>query len=223
MNKLLAKDSRVAAGMKVCRKVCWTYYQYSIELKCDPNFLGSPSKPIEEDGLNQSLEAIGESPLKVSKYSYDQRPSYLKAKQLKAAEAIKRKFNEIEDHVACQTEAASAEIKDKASDLDRLVELMKSKIAESPYHQQIKILTLAPTSWSQQKTAEYFQVCQLFEFTFFDLKYCPRFAYSVCPFCWGDKLLNTIQLFQELVKCEITQLWLGKCLTHRMILENIQK
>ena len=165
MNKLLAKDSRVAAGMKVCRKVCWTHYQYSIELKCDPNFLGSPSKPIEEDGLNQSLEAIGESPLKVSKYSYDQRPSYLKAKQLKAAEAIKRKFNEIEDHVACQTEAASAEIKDKASDLDRLVELMKSKIAESPYHQQIKILTLAPTSWSQQKTAEYFQVCQLFEFT----------------------------------------------------------
>ena len=44
MNKLLAKDSRVAAGMKVCRKVCWTYYQYSIELKCDPNFLGSLSK-----------------------------------------------------------------------------------------------------------------------------------------------------------------------------------
>ena len=85
MNKLLAKDSKEAAGMKVCRKVCWTYYQYSIELKWDPNFLGSLSK---EDGLNQSLKAIGESALKVSKYSYDQRPSYLKAKQLKAAEAI---------------------------------------------------------------------------------------------------------------------------------------
>ena len=44
------------------------------------------------------------------------------------------------------------------SDMGRLVELLKVKLQVSPKHKQIQLLTLAPESWSIQRTAVEFDV-----------------------------------------------------------------
>jgi hypothetical protein len=44
------------------------------------------------------------------------------------------------------------EMKEKADNLDRLVDLMKNKIKISNRRQKIQILTIAPASWSIEKT-----------------------------------------------------------------------
>ena len=50
------------------------------------------------------------------------------------------------------------EMKVKADDLDRLVDLMKNKISTSNRRQKIQILTIAPASWSIEKTKTEFNV-----------------------------------------------------------------
>ena len=50
------------------------------------------------------------------------------------------------------------EMKDKADDLHRLVDLMKRKIRTSNRRQKIQILTIAPPSWSIEKTKTEFNV-----------------------------------------------------------------
>ena len=57
-----------------------------------------------------------------------------------------------------QENAISEEMKKKASDLDRIVELMKDKIQISPQKTKIQVLTMTPSSWSVRKTAEVFDV-----------------------------------------------------------------
>ena len=44
------------------------------------------------------------------------------------------------------------------SDLDRFVDLLKAKIQISPRQEKIKLLTLAPESWTKKKTQEVFGV-----------------------------------------------------------------
>ena len=50
------------------------------------------------------------------------------------------------------------EIKEKADNLDRLVDLMKNKMQSSNRKQKILILTIAPSSWSIEKTKNEFNV-----------------------------------------------------------------
>ena len=49
-------------------------------------------------------------------------------------------------------------MKAKADDLDRLVDFMKNKISTSNRQQKIQILTIAPASWSIEKTKTEFNV-----------------------------------------------------------------
>ena len=50
------------------------------------------------------------------------------------------------------------ELKEKADNLDRLVDLMKSKMQSCKRKQKIQILTIAPSSWSIEKTKNEFNV-----------------------------------------------------------------
>ena len=49
-------------------------------------------------------------------------------------------------------------MKEKADNLDRLVDLMNNKMQSSNRRQKIQILTIAPSSWSIEKTKNEFNV-----------------------------------------------------------------
>jgi hypothetical protein len=121
--------------------------------------------------LNVSFEEINVSPVKLhaigehSKVTYGKRKvsqlqNKLKEKHSRIKEKIANVLNVAPEEIECseQENAISDEINNKASDLDRIVELMKEKIQISPRKTKIQVLTMTPSSWSVRKTAEVFGV-----------------------------------------------------------------
>ena len=53
-----------------------------------------------------------------------------------------------------------SETEQKASELDRLLSLVKEKLTAATYSEKIQILTLAPDSWSHWYCAEHFNVSE---------------------------------------------------------------
>ena len=63
-----------------------------------------------------------------------------------------------------------SETEQKASELDRLHNLMKQKLTTATYSEKIQILTLAPDSWSRRYCAEHFYVSEYLMRTARELK-----------------------------------------------------
>ena len=63
-----------------------------------------------------------------------------------------------------------SETEQKASELDRLHNLMKEKLTTTRYSKKIQISTLAPDSWSHRHCAEHFNVSEYLVRTARELK-----------------------------------------------------
>lgn len=156
----------IADGMKICYNLCKKRYDEEIDVKEELEFKpehedqgdGPSTTPIGE--LNASLNAIGVSPVKIQKYAKGQRSNYMVKKQERVAEAVKRRMAEIGDTPTSADKAKSktAVIEQKARDQDTLCILLKEKVRTSSNQDQIKLLTLAPSSWTLNEVAAYFEV-----------------------------------------------------------------
>ena len=170
ISELIKRRKIVADGMKICYNVCNKRLNDEIESQEEPDFNPEPededagpsesTNPVVE--LNASLNAIGVSAVKVLKYAKGQRNNYIIKKQERVAEAVKKRISEIGD---TPTSADRGNVKKdiferKAQDLDTLCTLLKGKISTSAYQDQIRLLTLAPTSWTHKEVAEYFEIKQ---------------------------------------------------------------
>ena len=65
---------------------------------------------------------------------------------------------EVEGAVSTSLSSSGDSSQTIVHDFDRLNQLLKKKLQEVPRKEHIKYLTLAPASWSQDKTASFFQV-----------------------------------------------------------------
>ena len=122
------------------------------------------NKHLEADKneLNFSFEEVNVGPVKVSygKRKVSQLQHKLKEKHSRIQKKIANVLNVAPEEIECseQENAISEEMKKKARDLDRIVELMKDQIQISPRKTKIQVLTMTHSSWSVRKTAEVFDV-----------------------------------------------------------------
>ena len=116
----------------------------------------------DKNELNFSFEEVNVGPVKVSygKRKVSQLQHKLKEKHSRIQKKIANVLNVAPEEIECseQENAISEEMKKKARDLDRIVELMKDQIQISPRKTKIQVLTMTHSSWSVRKTAEVFDV-----------------------------------------------------------------
>ena len=114
-------------------------------------------RDVPMDALNQTVNALDCTPVKAvrprDKIPYGKRKlkQIRSAAQAKCAAALELSPDTLES-TETETECSNCR------DLDRFVVLLKEKLRISPRQEQIKLLTLAPESWSQQKVMNEFDV-----------------------------------------------------------------
>ena len=168
----------VKPGQKLCynclrdSKTKWTFKEPEPEAETEPEEIcgdyetGHSSsedefgRPYHIEALHKSFTDSGVSPLKPGKVSQQNMETYAKRKCTEYADVVSSKIARMLDvppEQVMQT-AQQPQQCSNCSDMDRLVELLKVKLQVSPKHKQIQLLTLAPESWSIQRTAEEFNV-----------------------------------------------------------------
>ena len=102
--------------------------------------------------LNTSLDTMGISPLHLHGVAQHSQASSAKNKLDRAVEVLETLLIA---YVVITNQLASSEsvnviseTEQKASELDRLLSLVKEKLTAATYSEKIQILTLAPDSWS---------------------------------------------------------------------------
>ena len=125
--------------------------------------------------LSTSLDTMGISPVHLHKVVQHSQASTAKNKLDRAVEVLKTSMSDA--YVVSTDQLASSEsvnviseTEQKASELDRLHNLMKEKLTTTTYSEKIQILTLAPDSWSCRYWAEHFTVSKYLERTARELK-----------------------------------------------------
>ena len=124
------------------------------------------SKSESRGSINESLEAIGFSPIKTQSMPKHRRISYANAKLDRAVGTFKQSFatavgiNE-SDLVLNRKDTADKSVKElekKASDLDKITEEMQEKLTVGTltYREKVQILTLIPESWTIKYASNYF-------------------------------------------------------------------
>jgi len=126
--------------------------------------------------LNTSLETMEITPVKLHSVAQHSRLPSAKAKLEKVVNTFKAGISSayrvdiatLENNVPDDIE----QVREKATQLDRLYGLIKQKITEVSYPEKIQILTLAPDEnvWSRKYCAEYFNVSEYLVRTARDLK-----------------------------------------------------
>ena len=128
------------------------------------------SKSKTRGDINESLEAIGVSPIKTHSMPKHRRISYANAKLDNAVGTFKQSFatavgiNE-SDLVLNEKYKADKSVKaleKKASDLDKITEEMREKLTVGTltYRKKVQILTLIPESWTIKFASNYFGVSE---------------------------------------------------------------
>ena len=124
--------------------------------------------------LNTSLDAMGISPVHLHGVAQHSQASTAKSKLDRAVEVLKTSsdaHNVSTDQLASSESVnVISETEQKASELDRLHNLMKEKLTTAAYSEKIQILTLAPDSWSRRYCAEHFNVSEYLVRTARELK-----------------------------------------------------
>lgn len=121
----------------------------------------SKQKTLED--INLSFQSIGESPLKVHALPSHCKTSYAKRKIESASSTLKSKVVKVleTDYPSDDETQITEETENKATDMDRLIELIKLKLnITNTKREKIQILTLAPTSWSRKKICQEFNVSE---------------------------------------------------------------
>ncbi|CAH0556044.1 unnamed protein product [Brassicogethes aeneus] len=120
-----------------------------------------PEAFFDSDGteaLNQSITNLGCTPVKLHGVNKKQRLSYAKRKSAEAISLLQEKFS-TSLNVPLETLAQTNEKQcTSCEDLNCLIELLKEKCKISCGQEVLKLLTLVPSSWSIQKTANEFGV-----------------------------------------------------------------
>jgi hypothetical protein len=149
-----AEALNLKPGQKLCVH-CERRVRAGEETESDEELYQPPDKP---EDLNATAAELGCSPLKIMKLSHRDKASYAKRKVSQMKEAAKSKISRILS-VTTDDLSSSDEVEcKKGEDLDILMKLLKEKCAVSTKQEQISILTLAPPSWTIEKTATEFDV-----------------------------------------------------------------
>ena len=125
--------------------------------------------------LNSSLGSIGVSPINLHGVPQHSRAKSAISKFDKVVTTLKDNLSEayqVDADVLNISDADSEakEVKWKASELDRLYDLMREKLKTATYPEKVQILTLVPDKWSREKCAEQFNVSEYLIRTARDLK-----------------------------------------------------
>ena len=111
------------------------------------------------DMLNSNLHKQNISPIKLHSQPQRQKVKQAKQKLSKAAQNLQASFSSVGISVSpvkviSQSTISSANCSN--SDLDTLMNELKSKFQSSSYQEKIQILTLKPDSWTTEKTSTFF-------------------------------------------------------------------
>ena len=148
-----ARRLKLKPGQKLCR-FCYEKEPSQSEQEQRSSTDDDTYEPLDatQESLNTSSSLLGCSPLKP--VSQRNKPSYAKRKVQGLQEAITSKvakvFNVPTEELPSTEMITPCE---KSEDLDKFIELLKEK-------ENIKLLTLVPSSWSIKKTMEEFIISQ---------------------------------------------------------------
>lgn len=149
-----AKSMNLKPGQKIC-KHCYKQFREGEKAESDDELYQPPYKPSD---LNATAAELGCSPLKTMKLGYRDKASYAKKKVSQIKGAAKSKVSRIlrisTDDLISSDEAESV----MCEDFNILMKQLKEKCTMSTKQEQISILTLAPSSWTIDKTAAQFNV-----------------------------------------------------------------
>ena len=113
--------------------------------------------------LNTSLDTMGISPLHLHGVAQHTQASSAKNKLDRAVEVLETLIAYVvitDQLVSSESVHVISETEQKASELDRLLSLVKEKSTTATYSEKIQILTLTPDSWSHRYCAEHFNVSE---------------------------------------------------------------
>lgn len=164
------KMSTVKAGMKICTK-CRLYKHRSEPLDLtgesqsddiDTSDAEYVSYQDKEKQLNESITCLGISPCKMSSVSTRDKIAYAKRKLKQVKQMSTDTISSCAKVLATDLESPmKGKVKTTAeSDIEYLVEGVKSKINISSKGKIIALLSLAPHSWSISRTVEEFNVSE---------------------------------------------------------------
>ena len=163
------------ASVKPGQKLCWNCFasikkdgmegqsESDPEPEDNPNDveLDKIANDYEVDTLNRSFADSDISPLKPSKISDQNMSTYAKRKLSQYESALPGKMAKLLDVDHDQLmKTKEPQPCSNCKDMDQLVQLVKDKMNVSPNHKQLQLLTLAPESWSIEKTVKEFNVSE---------------------------------------------------------------
>ncbi|KAG1662397.1 Ribosome biogenesis protein NOP53 [Nymphon striatum] len=149
-------NKKIKPGQKLClscRKKC-CLQQNEQEMENEENHSDIPygTHQTNQDQLSVIFTAVGCSPFKATRVGERDRSSYAKRKLSQMTEKCEELL------LPYGLDAGEEKGCKNCNDLDDMVYELKEKCAISPRTMQLQILTLAPPSWTKQKTMEIFEV-----------------------------------------------------------------
>ena len=143
----------LAVRMKLCR----TFSNYK-HISNEPEFsFDEPSTSDQSQSIDNIIQAVGASPVKLSKRAVKDTPAYLNSKKRKVIDIVNKSFEcDATDTTITNQDSMLKDLSSKAEDIDELMMLVKQKLMVSPKSVQIKLLTLIPQRWTISYAASYF-------------------------------------------------------------------
>lgn len=147
----------VKPGQKICIK-CKAKYVSMVEATATSS--SEEVDPNASDSLDQSLTALGTSPLKIRRVSSRDKAGYLKKKIERAQNTIAEKIMSVSGMTEDIAQSSRSVECSLCNDYAELIKEMKAKIEISNRSTKVQLLTMAPKSWSIKETAMKFGVSE---------------------------------------------------------------
>ncbi|KAG1656070.1 ARL14 effector protein [Nymphon striatum] len=149
-------NKKIKAGQKLCpscrKKCCLQQNEQEMENEENHSDIPYDTHQTNQDQLSVIFTAVGCSPFKATRVGERDRSSYAKRKLSQMTEKCEELL------LPYGLDAGEEKGCKNCNDLDNMVYELKEKCAISPRTMQLQILTLAPPSWTKQKTMEIFEV-----------------------------------------------------------------
>ncbi|KAG8180983.1 hypothetical protein JTE90_024731 [Oedothorax gibbosus] len=174
--KLHTPELNVVPGQRLCTN-CINKINHIIKTKTDTQKLESSDsknssdqketvREIERQKLDSSFVEMGVSPMKMHSLPSHSKKVYGKRKLKEAKRSLATKVSRtlgLSEEDMCDSSDADKDeeiltFKQKAKDLDQIVELLKQKLPTVNRRKKIQLLTITPMSWSRDYAAETFGV-----------------------------------------------------------------
>ena len=163
------QEFNIIYGQKLCSKCDkktkeLISYESSQPSDMEVDESSDPTITLFDETLNESLKKLDQtiSPMKSNFHTTENAVKYGKRKIRKVSEIFNVK---VAEHLEVPSELLLTESPEKedcrkCEDFDKMIEELKDKCAISTKKEKIQILTLAPSSWSIENTADQFNVSQ---------------------------------------------------------------